>query len=71
MLPEARFRPDMTGAIARCYLTDRPWRADYAGAEPEIRIPRLQFGDGDEGLGGDAVVFRQTGVDRPLPPPPS
>lgn len=69
LLPEARYRPDMTGATARCYLTEQPWRAAYAGAEPEIRIPRLQFYDGDgRGIGGgDTVVFRQTPVHSPLP----
>jgi hypothetical protein len=71
ILPEARYRPDMTGATARCYLTDHPWRAAYAAAVPEIRIPRLQFDEGnDEGFGlGDTVVFRQTPVHRPLPDP--
>ncbi len=70
MLPDARYRPDMTGATARCYLTDRPWRAGYAAARPEIRIARMQFDEGgDKGFGaGDAVVFRQSPVSRPLPP---
>jgi hypothetical protein len=72
-LPEARYRPDMTGATARCFLTDRPWLPAYASAEPRIRIPRLQFAEGDEGafgIGwGDAVTFRQAPVHRPLPPP--
>jgi hypothetical protein len=69
MLPEARYRPDMTGATARCFLTDRPWRAAYAEAAPEIRIARLQVDDGDgRGTGGgDVVVFRQAAVHRPLP----
>jgi hypothetical protein len=71
ILPEARYRDDMTGATARCYLTERPWRAIYAGAEPEIRIARLQFheGEGSGRGGGDTVVFRQAPVHRPLPPP--
>jgi hypothetical protein len=71
MLPEARYRPDMSGATARCYLTDQPWRAAYADADPEIRIPRLQFheGDGHGFGGGDTVVFRQAPVHRPLPSP--
>jgi hypothetical protein len=61
----------MTGAAARCFVTDHPWRRAYAGAVPEIRIPRLQFDEGDdEGFGGgDTVVFRQTPVHRPLPGP--
>ena len=69
MLPEARYRLDMTGATARCYLTDRPWRAAYAVADPEIRIARLRFNEGEgRGFGGgDTVVFRQTPVHRPLP----
>jgi hypothetical protein len=68
LLPEARYRPDMTGATARCYLTEQPWRAAYADAEPEIRIARLQFDEGDDGFdGGDKVVFRQAPVHRPLP----
>ncbi len=69
MLPEARYRPDMTGATARCYLTERPWRAAYADAAPEIRIARLQFseGEGRGSGGGDTVVFRQMPVHRPLP----
>lgn len=72
MLPEARYRPDMTGAAARCYLTDRPWSAAYAQAAPEIRIPRLQFDEGDDDRfgGGNTVAFRQTPVHRPLPGPP-
>jgi hypothetical protein len=72
-LAEARYRDDMTGATARCFLTDRPWRPEYAAAAPEIRIPRLQFAEGDDslfGIGwGDAVTFRQTPVNRPLPSP--
>jgi hypothetical protein len=69
MLPEARYRDDMTGVAARCYLTDRPWRAAYAEAAPEIRIARLQFNDddGNGSGGGDTLVFRQTPVHRPLP----
>ena len=68
ILPEARYRPDMTGAPVRCYLTDRPWRAAYADAAPEIRIARLQFSDGGgRGFGGgDTAVFRQMPVHRPL-----
>lgn len=71
-LPEARFRPDMTGATARCLLTDRPWRAAYSTATPEIRIPRLQFPEGDgNGFGalgwGESVAFRPAPVLRPLP----
>ena len=71
ILPEARHRPDMTGAAARCYLTERPWRPDYAGAEPQIRIARLQFyeGEGRGPGGGDTVVFREGPVHRPLPAP--
>lgn len=70
-LPEARWRPDMTGATARCFVTDRPWRPEYAGATPEIRVPRQQFLEGDNGFGigggGESVTFRQTPVHRPLP----
>lgn len=70
-LPEAPFRPDMTGATAACFLTDRPWRQAYAEAAPQIRIPRLQFPEGDgDGFGGgwgEAVTFRQAPVHRPLP----
>ena len=71
MLPEARYRPDMTGAAARCFVTEHPWRPAHAGAVPEIRIPRLQFDEGDnEGFGGgDTVVFRRSQVHRPLPGP--
>ncbi len=65
-LPEARYREDMTGATARCYLTERPWRAVYADAIPEIRIPRMQFDEGDD-QGGNFIVFRQAPVHRPLP----
>lgn len=66
-LPEAPYQPDMTGAVAGCHQTDRPWRPGYAGETPTIRIARLQFDhDGDGGF-GDTVVFRQTPVDRPLP----
>lgn len=70
-LPEAPFRPDMTGAIARCMVTDRPWRPEYAVAVPRIRIPRLEFPDEDgSGFGfgwGSSVVFRGGSVHRPLP----
>jgi hypothetical protein len=64
-LPEAQYRDDMTGATARCFVTERPWRADYAEAEPMLRIARMQF-DGDE-EDGDIVIFRQEPVFRPLP----
>lgn len=67
MLPEARYRDDMTGATARCFVTDRPWRADYAEAEPLLRIARLQFDHDDD---HDIVIFRQEPVFRPLPGPP-
>ena len=69
MLPETRYREDMTGATARCLVTDRPWLPAYAEAEPEIRVPRLQFNEGDGfGIGGgDRVVFRAAPVHRPLP----
>lgn len=68
MLPEARYRDDMTGATARCLVTDRPWRAAHAGATPEIRIPRLQFNEGNGfGFGGGKTVFRGAPVHRPLP----
>ena len=63
----------MTGASARCFLTERPWRPAYAAADPEIRIPRLQLYE-DEGQGfggGGTVVFRQAPVHRPLPPAPA
>ena len=76
-LGEARYRDDMTGATARCFLTDRPWRTIYAADEPEIRIPRLSFNEGDGGgFGfpggfGGGVSFRQVPVHRPLPPPPA
>jgi hypothetical protein len=67
MLAEARFHPDMTGATARCFLTRRPWRDAYEGATPEIRIPRIAVGEGDdEGFGGGAVRFRQTPVETPI-----
>ena len=67
MLPEARYQPDMTGAPARCYLTHRPWREAYVGAAPEIRLPRLQFAEGEDGFGtGDSVRFRQMPVHRPI-----
>ena len=73
VLPRLRYAPDMRGATARCFLTDRPWLAAYAGAEPRIRIPRLMFPEGDDGLlgigWGDAVTFRQAPVHRPLPSP--
>ncbi len=67
-LPEARYRDDMTGATARCFVTDRAWRPDYADAEPRLRITRMQF-DADE-EDGDVVIFRQEPVFRPLPGPP-
>ncbi len=67
-LPEAPFRDDMTGATARCFLTDRAWRPDYADAEPKLRIARMQFDNDEEG--GDIVIFREEPVFRPLPGPP-
>lgn len=74
MLPEARYHPDMTGATARCYLTRQPWLEAYVGATPEIRLPRIQFGEFEDGSGsGGSVRFRQTPVNRPIlaPPPPA
>jgi hypothetical protein len=74
-LGRARYGDDMTGATARCFLTDRPWRTIYGAVEPEIRIPRLSFNEGDgNGFGvpggfGGSVRFRQMPVHRPLPPP--
>lgn len=67
-LSEAQYRDDMTGATARCFVTDRPWRPDYAEAEPKLRIARMQFDRDEEG--GDTVIFRQEPVFRPLPGPP-
>ena len=67
MLAPARFHPDMTGATARCFLTRQPWRDAYAQATPVIRIPQLQFGEGNRGIGaGGAVRFRQMPVATPI-----
>jgi hypothetical protein len=66
-LPEARYRDNMTGATARCFVTDREWRPDYADAAPVLRIARMQFDTDEES--GDVVIFRQEPVFRPLPGP--
>lgn len=67
-LPEARYRDDMTGATARCFVTDRAWRPVYADAAPVLRVARMQFDSDEES--GDVVIFRQEPVFRPLPGPP-
>lgn len=69
-LPETPWAENLTGRTASCFLTGIPWQPAYAGATPQIRIPRLQWGDFDDGGSGETVIFRQAPVHRPLPPMP-
>ena len=55
--PRAASQADLVGAPAECVLTGRPWRAEYAGLEPEIAFGRLQLEIEDEPLGGVSLAF--------------
>ena len=50
-----------TGLKATCAVTGHPWREDYAGRVPDIRLP-AQIVYRDHGTGAKPIVhFRQTG----------
>ncbi|MEM9761475.1 MAG: hypothetical protein AAF968_03020 [Pseudomonadota bacterium] len=49
----------LDGGRARCYLSETPWRPDFAGVVPEVRFVRQTFDVDTEGLGGGEIVFRQ------------
>lgn len=67
-MPRVAHGPDLSGAGARCVLTEVAWEDAFADLGPEIRLPRQRL-NGGRGSDEPQITFRQAPVPRLIADP--